>query len=405
VSRFRPLLLVLAVSIAGAIGTLIVGSFMGMGGGELRHLGFLLVPGIIATIVAAAAAGPLLTRSSVRVRLSVIAIMSAVIALANLLVLTRLMFLSDHDAGLLRILLLYSAGAGIGAALALGRSSDAAVGRLVDAAKQIAAGDLEVRVGDVTGGGRELDQLAHALDDMIVRLRSSIERERGVERMRRDLFGAVSHDLRTPLSGLRAMIEAIDEGVVDQPQDLRRYAARMRTAVHALGRLVDDLFELVELDEGAIEADPERVRLEDVITSAVAACEGQALEKGLSVRTDEDGAGAILCSPRMIRVLQNLLQNAIRHTPTHGEIFIAARRKDPGAEIVVADTGIGIDPESLDRIFEPFWRADPARSGGGSGLGLALAKRVVESLGGNIHVESVVGEGAVFKITLPVDQH
>jgi signal transduction histidine kinase len=401
-SRFRPLVLVLAVSLVGAVGTLVVGSFMGMGGGELRHLGFLLIPGIIATIVATAAAGPMLSRSSVRVRLSVIAIVSAVIALANLVVLTRLMFLSDHDAGLLRILLLYSAGAGIGAALALARSSEAAVGRLVDAAEQIAAGDLEVRVGDV-GGGRELNQLAHALDDMIVRLRNSIERERGVERMRRDLFGAVSHDLRTPLAGLRAMIEAIDDGVVDQPEDLRRYATRMRTTVQALGCLVDDLFELVELDEGAIEADPERVRLHDVITSAVAACEGQALEKGLSVRTDEDGAGTILCSPRMIRVLQNLLQNAIRHTPAHGEIFISARREDSGTEIVVADTGIGIDPESIDRIFEPFWRADPARTGGGSGLGLALAKRVVESLGGRIRVESIVGEGAVFKISLPAD--
>jgi signal transduction histidine kinase len=401
-SRFRPLVLVLAVSLVGAVGTLVVGSFMGMGGGELRHLGFLLIPGIIATIVATAAAGPLLSRSSVRVRLSVIAIVSAVIALANLVVLTRLMFVSDHDAGLLRILLLYSAGAGIGAALALARSSEAAVGRLVDAAERIAAGDLEVRVGDV-GGGRELSQLAHALDDMIIQLRSSIERERGVERMRRDLFGAVSHDLRTPLAGLRAMIEAIDDGVVDHPDDLRRYAARMRTTVQALGRLVDDLFELVELDEGAIEADPERVRLHDVITSAVAACEGQASEKGLSVRTDEDGAGTTLCSPRMIRVLQNLLQNAIRHTPAHGEIFINARREDSGTEIVVADTGIGIDTESIDRIFEPFWRADPARSGDGSGLGLALAKRVVESLGGRIRVESAVGEGAVFKISLPAD--
>jgi signal transduction histidine kinase len=213
--------LVLAVSLVGAVGTLVVGSFMGMGGGELRHLGFLLIPGIIATIVATAAAGPLLSRSSVRVRLSVIAIVSAVIALANLVVLTRLMFVSDHDAGLLRILLLYSAGAGIGAALALARSSEAAVGRLVDAAERIAAGDLEVRVGDV-GGGRELNQLAHALDDMIVRLRNSIERERGVERMRRDLFGAVSHDLRTPLAGLRAMIEAIDDGVVEQPEDPTR---------------------------------------------------------------------------------------------------------------------------------------------------------------------------------------
>lgn len=398
--QFRPLALVLAVTLVGAAGTLLVARVMGMPTDEVWHLAAFLLPGIIATVVATAAAVPLLARSSMRARMVVIAVVSAGVALANLTVLTRLMFLSEHDAGLLRILLAYSAAAGIGAALALARSSHAAVERLLEASRRIADGDLDVHVGGVPAG-RELDELARTFDDMVTRLRLSIERERSIEAMRRDLFSAVSHDLRTPLAGLRAMIEAIDEGVIDEPADLRRYAAQMRTTVHAMSDLVNDLFELVELDAGAIESDRERALLQDVAHSAVAACEAQALQKGLSVLTDLDGARTTLCSPRMVRVLQNLLQNAIRHTPPGGTISLRAQGNGEVTEITVQDTGEGIDPASLERIFEPFWRADRARTSGGSGLGLALAKRLVERLGGEISAESYQGAGATFRILLP----
>jgi signal transduction histidine kinase len=399
-NRLRPLVLVLAVTMAGAAGTLVVARIMGMQTDEVWHLAGFLLPGIGATVVATAAAVPLLARSSMRARLVVIAVVSAGVALANLTVLSRLMFVSGHDARLVGILLAYSAAAGIGAALALARSSEVAVARLLEAARRIADGDLTARVGGVPAG-REMDELARTFDFMVTRLRNSIERERSVERMRRDLFGAVSHDLRTPLASLRAMIEAIDEGVVDDPADLRRYAAQMRTTVHAMGDLVNDLFELVELDEGAIEADRERVLVQDVVQSAVAACEAQAHQKGLTVRTHLNGAGTTLCSPRMMRVVQNLLQNAIRHTPPDGTIGVSVRGSEDITEITVEDNGEGIDPVSLERIFEPFWRADRARTAGGSGLGLALAKRLVEHLGGNISAESRPGAGATFTILLP----
>ena len=399
-NRLRPLVLVLAVTMAGAAGTLLVARIMGMQADEVWHLAAFLLPGIGATVVATAAAVPLLARSSMRARLVVIAVVSAVVALANLTVLSRLMFVSGHDAGLVGILLAYSAAAGIGAALALARSSEVAVARLLEAARRVADGDLSARVRGVPAG-REMDELARTFDFMATRLRHSIERERSVERMRRDLFGAVSHDLRTPLAGLRAMIEAIDDGVVDEPADLRRYAAQMRTTVHAMGDLVNDLFELVELDEGAIEADRERVLIQDVVRSAVAACEAQAHQKGLTVITNLNGTGTTLCSPRMMRVLQNLLQNAIRHTPPQGTIGVSVRGSEDVTEITVEDTGEGIHPGSLERIFEPFWRADRARTAGGSGLGLALAKRLVEHLGGKISADSRPGAGATFTIVLP----
>jgi signal transduction histidine kinase len=228
-----------------------------------------------------------------------------------------------------------------------------------------------------------------------------LERERAAEAQRRDLVTAVSHDLRTPLSGLRAMIEAIEDGVVDDPATIRRYVGEMRGAVDSLVALVDDLFELVQLDAGAIEAESHRARLEDVVRSAVAACDAQAAEKGLVLKTSLEGADAVLTSPRLTRVVQNLLQNAIRHTPADGTVRVEAHRAGDGVELVVEDSGEGIAPEAVERVFDPFWRGDAARATDGSGLGLALAKRIVETLGGSIMVDSEPARGSRFSVLLP----
>jgi signal transduction histidine kinase len=219
--------------------------------------------------------------------------------------------------------------------------------------------------------------------------------------MRRDLVTAVSHDLRTPLAGLRAMAEAIDDGVVDDLPSLRRYAAQMKRSVNSLVVLVDDLFELAQLDAGAIERETERARLIDVVRSAVAACEATALQKGLRLSAELNGAEQAECSPRLVRVLQNLLQNAIRHTPADGSVRIEAHRMPSGLQVAVQDTGEGIAADALTQVFEPFWRGDRARSGEGSGLGLALAKRIVESLGGTIQVESALEHGSRFAVVVP----
>ncbi len=236
---------------------------------------------------------------------------------------------------------------------------------------------------------------------MAARLSDSLERERSSEARRRDLVTAVSHDLRTPLAGLRAMVEAIDDRVVDDPATISRYVAEMRGSVESLVVLVDDLFELVQLDAGAIEAETERARVADVVRSAVAACDAQATEKGLQLETRLNGTGEASCSPRLTRVVQNLLQNAIRHTPADGTVRVEAHRRAREVELVVEDSGEGIAPAALERVFDPFWRGDPARSGGGSGLGLALAQRIVEALGGRIQAESVPARGSRFAVFVP----
>jgi signal transduction histidine kinase len=385
---------------AGALGTLVVGAGLGMRASELRHLAILLIPAALATVVSTAAAGPLLARSSMRGRLAAIAVVAALVSLANLAVLERLMFVNDHDATAVSVLLVYSMGAGLGAALVLSRASSSAVDRLAETARALGRGELGARTG-VLDAGPELDTLARTLDEMADRLQDAVDRERRAESTRRDLITAVSHDLRTPLADLRVMVEAIDDGVVEDLPSLRRYANQMRRAVDSLVLLVDDLFELSQLDAGAIEHEQERGRLDEVVRSAVAACHGQATQKGLTVSALLDGTENAPCSPRLVRVLQNLLQNAIRHTPADGTIRIEAHRSPAGLEVAVQDSGEGIAPGALDRIFEPFWRADPARGGGGAGLGLALAKRIVEALGGSIAVRSEPDHGARFELVLP----
>ncbi len=398
---WRTLALVVTVALSGALGTLIVANAMGMHGSDLAHLLSLLAPAAFVTIVVAFAAPPLLRRTSLRQRFVAVALIAAVAALANLAVLTTQMFVEDHDATLLTVLLVYSVAAGVAAALVLARSSTAAVRRLDQTATALGRGDLSARVGPL-GAGPELDTLAETLDGMAGRLQASQEREHEIESRRRDLITAVSHDLRTPLASLRAMVEAIDDEVVTDPASLGRYAGEMRRSVNQLVAMVDDLFELTQLDAGAIEAETRHASVEEVVRSAVAAVEMQADEKGLSLVADLHGTDELLCSPRLARVLQNLLVNAVRHTPVDGTVRIDAARHPDTLEVAVEDTGEGIGPEDLARVFEPFFRGDEARSGGGAGLGLALAKRIVEALGGRITAASTPDVGSRFAVELPI---
>jgi signal transduction histidine kinase len=397
---WRALVLGASVALAGAGGTLVAGAAVGMNASEVAHLGVLIAPALAATLVAIVLARALLVRASMRQSLAGVAIVGAVAAIANLVVLARQMVVDEHDATTIAVLLLYSAGAGVGAALALARSRARAVDRLAEHARRLGEGRLDARLGAL-GGGPELDDLAVTLDEMAARLRTAQERERHVEATRRDLVTAVSHDLRTPLASLRAMVEAIDEGVVADPENLRRYVGEMRRSIFQLVTMVDDLFELAQLDAGAIEAEVRRAHLGEVVSSAVATVEPLVRERGLSLVAELNGVADQPCSPRLVRVLQNLLVNAVRHTPTEGTVRIEARRWGRGFEVSVEDTGEGIAPEDLPRVFDPFFRADPARQGAGAGLGLALARRIVEALGGEISAESEPSRGARFAITLP----
>jgi signal transduction histidine kinase len=397
--RIPPLVVATLIAAIGALATLVIG--LGTFSlAEVGQLGVMMLVAITLTAVATALAAPRLARASFGVRLVSIAAFATLVGFANLTVLSLMMLVDAHATTVIAVLLVYSTAAAVGAGLATARETSDALASVGETAKRIAAGDLEARAGPV-GGGSEIESLAQALDEMAERLSSSLDREREAEAQRRHLVTAVSHDLRTPLSGLRAMVEAIEDGVVNEPATIRRYLGEMGSSVDSLVALVDDLFELVQLDAGAIQAETERARVEEVVGSALAACGAQASTKGLAVRAQIDGAAEIPCSPRLTRVVQNLLQNAIRHTPSDGTVVIEASHRGRELELAVRDSGDGIDGAVLDRVFEPFWRGDSARAGEGSGLGLALAKRIVEGLGGSIAVESDSTRGSRFAVLIP----
>ena len=399
-NALRTIVVAAAVALTGVAGTLAVAAATGMDGRDIGKLLGELTVGTMLTVVAALAAGRLLRHASLRSRLVAVAVVAAAVGLTNLFVLTRLMFVSDHDAAMVGVVLVYSLAAGVGAAVALAHSSAAAVSRLASTAARIRDGDLEARAGEIEGGS-ELSDLARTLDEMTTRMVEAQRREREIEAMRRDLMTAVSHDLRTPIASLRAMIEAVDERVVDHPADLRRYSAEMRRSVLQLSEMIDDLFELAQLEGGAIETQLRRTTVDDTIRRAVATVRSQADEKGVIILTDVHGLEDASCSPGVVRVLQNLLVNAIRHTPSDGAVRVEASGNGGGVELAVEDTGEGIPPDQLRRVFEPFYRADPARQGPGAGLGLALSKRIVEALGGTIWAESTPAVGSRFSIRLP----
>jgi signal transduction histidine kinase len=223
------------------------------------------------------------------------------------------------------------------------------------------------------------------------------------ERMRRELIAAVSHDLRTPITSLRLLTDAVADDVVDDATR-RAYLAQMSTHVNALSALIDDLFELSRLEAGEIAWSLEQVRLDELVGETVEAMRVQADARHVEVRTElaPDLVPAQGDPEKLQRVLFNLIQNAIRHTPADGSVVVRAAGVGDAVEIEVADTGGGIADDERDRVFEPFFRggAAAARPADGAGLGLAISRAIVEAHGGRIWLADAPA-GTSVRFSLP----
>jgi len=248
--------------------------------------------------------------------------------------------------------------------------------------------------------------LATELEASSRRAEEASARERALERSRRQLVAWVSHDLRTPLAGIQAMVEALDDGVVSDADDVRGYYGRLSTEAARLARLVDDLFELSRIEADALDLTLENVSLGEVVSDAVASATVLARAKGVNVEGRlADRPPLVSASSReLTRVVQNLLDNAIRHTPPGGSVEVHVGHEAAHAEVSVIDGCGGIPASELDHVFDLAYRGDTARtpgSGGGAGLGLAIARGFVEAHRGVIAVRNE-GDGCRFTVRLPL---
>ncbi|MFJ7628680.1 sensor histidine kinase [Streptomyces sp. NPDC097595] len=353
----------------------------------------------------AAAAGLLgafalrLTRHrSLVVSLSIVAAVAVTAMLAGTLVVAWAMFLSPHDLTVVTTVVAMAAVVSLVTAMLLGRWVAARSRELTLAARSF--GDGGTFAAPEAQATAELAALTRELAATSAKLDGSRARERALETSRRELVAWISHDLRTPLAGLRAMSEALEDGVaVDSP----RYLRQIRTEVERMNDMVGDLFELSRIHAGSLALAPTRVSVYDLVGDALAGADPLAREHGVrlvggrieEVPVEVDGK-------EMSRVLGNLLINAIRRTPADGTVAVAAHRAPDGVVLSVTDGCGGIPEEDLPRVFDTGWRGSHARTPpAGAGLGLAIVRGIVEAHAGRAEVRNVTG-GCCFEVTLPL---
>lgn len=287
---------------------------------------------------------------------------------------------------------------GLGAGLAI-LATAAVADRAVDDLEQVVS--VAVRVGDGELGHRtgveradEIGELAEAIDRMVAALEDAAARREADDRARREFLAAVGHDLRTPLTAIAAAAEALQDGIADDPD---RYLRTIRAQVTTMERLVADVTALTALEAGGVEPEPVDVAelVDDVVESMTPIAHGA----GVSLSGAADEVAWSLDPHAVGRLLRNLVQNALDHTPTGGTVDVVARADGEGLAVEVRDSGPGFPPELGDRVFDRFVMADASRHGDRFGLGLAIARSVTEAHGGTIRIGS--GPGGVVVATFP----
>jgi two-component system sensor histidine kinase BaeS len=354
---------------------------------RLVLVGLFTVPALVA-----AGATVVLTR---RVR-SIAGVMRAMVVVAlggTALVVAgaaSVMVVDDHDARVVFLALGLGSAVGLVTAGWIGETLAADLGRLAATARRIGRGELDARTGMERGG--EVGDLVTAVDDMAARLDETERDRRRDAAARRDLLAALGHDLRTPLASLRAAVEALQDGVARDPQ---RYLDAMAVDIDVLARLVDDLFTLARIERGELRLRREPVDLAELADTVVAGLEAFAERRNLALTLSVDGDTTAVVDPHAIgRVLRNLLDNALRHAPDRTTVDVEVVGDGEHVALAVTDEGPGFDPSFQARATAVSTRFDEARtrSGGGAGLGLPIARGLVEAHGGRLRVHPQPGE-------------
>ncbi len=293
------------------------------------------------------------------------------------------------------------------AAILFSRTITRPLARLTNAAHVLASGDYSARV--TTNSQSELGELASTFNEMATRLEKDMDELRKQELLRRELIMNITHDLATPLTAIAGLGESLVDGVNQDHEDYEATGRIIARETLRLRRLVQDLHLMAKVEAGAMQPQPKVLRLAAIVDEALAVLAPEFERTNVEPRNNVAfDLPPVWADPDMLmRVFSNLCDNALRHTPSGGAVFIEARQQGKMLEIAVTDTGRGIPPEALSRVFDRFYRADSSRHAttGGSGLGLAIVQAIVEAHGGTIRAENAPQSGARIIFTIPIAEH
>ncbi len=357
--------------------------------------------------LASAAAGLLIVRlvarRSMATLLFVVAAVVIVSSAVGVSIVAHQMMVSQDDAHVIYVVVALATLAGLAVALVVGRQVSSASRVLLNAVRDVGSiGYFEPPKARLAAEFETLsDELATAHD----KIAESRTRERALEASRRELVAWVSHDLRTPLAGLRAMAEALEDGVVVDFETVTTYHTQIRREADRLSAMIDDLFELARIHAGALRLSRRLVGLDDLVAEALATTEPLARAKGVRLRgSSVRGLPVLVDADEFGRALRNLVSNAIRHTPSEGLVEVQGDVHRGMACVSVVDACGGIPEEALPRVFDVAFRAETARTPGpdnNAGLGLSIARGIVEAHAGQIAVQNMA-RGCQFVIRLPL---
>ena len=329
---------------------------------------------------------------SIRAQLAALALVAVCVPLAAVLASGLVMF-PMHEFEKIFLVSVISALCALTGALLLGRRLLKPLGHLRAASARLAGGDLSARAPE--SGPRELREVSTSFNEMA----SSIEQ---LFDARRELVAWASHDLRTPLASLKAMIETLEDELAEPAE----YLPAIRTQTEILSGLVEDLFELARIDAGALTLDLRDASLGELVSRCLSSLDAEAKARDVELESRVDGYDPVvrIAPDKVERVLLNLLANAVRHSQPNGVVSVVLEPDTDKVVVAVEDTGAGLPPGAPERMFDRFWREDEsrARTSGGAGLGLAIARGLVQAHGGTIWAENRNGGGARVAFTLPL---
>ena len=329
--------------------------------------------------------------------------LASILTFFNVWFSAQLMFVSEHDLLLAIVLLVFAGGMAMVLGYFLSSTVTERIHLLKGAAEKLAEGDLQTRVP--VSGRDEVAALSATFNQMAEQLQAADKKQRELDSLRRDLIAWVSHDLQTPLASMRAILEALSDGVVEEPEMVKRYLLTAQRDVMSLSSLIDDLFQLSQLDTGGFPLHRAQASLGDLVSDTLESFSQLAKQQEITIegQVESDVDPVFMDTQAIGRVLNNLISNALQHTPGKGRISVWVRRTTQGVEVTVSDTGEGIHAQDSPHIFERFYRGEKSRNRGtgGAGLGLAIARGIVHAHGGDIQVESETRKGTQFTFHLP----